>query len=138
MVRRPYVKTGDTSILPNSKMRIDLVSRVPQVEVGVQNSANVLFGILKVLNFSVQFPDFSPGHHSRLDAAGIAGRDIAYRTVADCIRQYGYPRIMTDPHDILPGILNRDDDFRQCCFDPVSPHDQHRDSQAPIMRSIWG
>ena len=66
------------------------------MQVGVQNSANVLLGILKVLDFSVQFPDFSPRHHSPLDAAGTAGRDIAYRTVADCIGQYGQPRVMTD------------------------------------------
>jgi len=51
---------------------------------------------LKVLNFSVQFPDFSPGHPSQLNAAGTAGRDIVYRTVADCISQYGQPRVMTD------------------------------------------
>jgi hypothetical protein len=31
----------------------------------------------------------------------------------------------------LQGTLNRDDDFHQCCFARVSPHDAHRDSQAP-------
>ena len=112
-------------------MGIDSLAKCPKLQVGVQNSADVLWGIRKVLNFTVQFPDFSPRRPSQLDSAGTAGKDIAYRTVADCIRQYGPPRVMTDPHDLLQGTLNRDDDFHQCCFARVSPHDAHRDSQAP-------
>lgn len=63
----------------------------------------------------------------------MSGRDTAYRTVANGIKQYGEPQVMTDPHNFSHSILNRNADFHQCRFAPMSLHAEHRDFQTPTI-----